>query len=166
MHATETRGANLAVRQTPPLTPAIARRRRTVAFYEMFADASRKPSSVYALTRKEPRRKPYDEREREVIHAGIRAGQITPEGLIRYRLAQIQDDLAQFSEAPLLEELLYLQLIREEAEALDAQSRAHALPTPDSIDAAVRETEDATLVGRVFCVLARSRRTLFHGDHS
>lgn len=165
MHATETRGANLAVRQTPQLTPAIARRRRDVAFYEMFDGVPKKPDAVYAVTRKQPRRKPYDEREREVIHNAIHAGEITPERYMRYRLAQMQDDLAQFAEAPALEELLYVQLIREQAEALDAQSRAHALPSPAHIDAAVRETEEASLVGRVFCVLARSGRTLFHGSH-
>jgi hypothetical protein len=101
-----------------------------------------------------------------MIHEAIRAGATTPERVIRYRLAQMHDDLAQFAEAPLLEELLYVELIREQAEAIEAQSLLRALPTPAHRDAAIRETEQASVIGRVFCVLARSRDALFHGAHA
>lgn len=166
MKATETRGANLAVRPTHPIEPRLEKRRRRVAFVEIVADARRLPAAWYAHTRRDPRNKLPSERERELIHEAIRAGATTPERVIAYRLFQMRDDLAQFSETPALAELLYVQMIREEAEAIDAQSTAHALPTPAHLDTAVRETEKASLLGRAFCVLARSGRLPLHGARS
>ena len=162
MNSTETRGANLAICPTQPVEPRLAHRRRLVAFAAMFSDAERQPQAVYGLTRKQPRVKLPDERERRIIHQAIRDGKTTPERVIHYRLFQLQDDLAQFDDSPALQDLLYLELVREQIEAIDAQSLAHAIPTPAHLDAAVRETEEASLVGRAFCALVRSGRLLMH----
>jgi hypothetical protein len=104
-------------------------------------------------------------RERDMIHEAIRDGDD----------AGARDPLSARADArrsravrrgAALEELLYVELIREQAEAIEAQSLLRALPTPANRDAAIRETEESSVVGRVFCVLARSRDALFHGVHA
>lgn len=171
MHqSTRTSAGSLATHQrAAAIDDRLAERRLRVALAEIIADAPSYPEPRWRwedVARTQPRSSMPFKREREMIHSAIREGKTTPEHVIRYYLARMHDDLAQFAEAPLLEELLYRQLINEQVQAIDAQSRAHALPSPAHIDDAIRETEESTLLGRVFCVLARSGRTLFHGDHS
>jgi hypothetical protein len=143
--STERSRANLAVRPLPErVHPKLTARRRLNALVELFADATRKPDAIHAQTRKQPRSTLPDERERTLIDEGIASGAISPERLIRYRLFQLQCDLAQFpSAAPQLEELIYVRLVREEAEAIEAQAIARALPTPANRADAVRESKEA-----------------------
>lgn len=82
--------------RSAPITARLEQRRRLVAFCELFSDASRKPDAIYDLQRSEPRCGLPDEKQRSLIHQGIREGYITRDRLIRYRLSQILDDLEQF----------------------------------------------------------------------
>jgi hypothetical protein len=119
----------------------------------------------YDVTRKDPRAALPCAKERAMIHAAIHESCTTPDAVIRYRLAQLHDDLAQFDAAPLLEELLYVELIRGQADAIDAQTRAHAFGTPTLELLAIRETEEATVVQRAYCAMKRASRSFLHVSH-
>lgn len=163
--ATKTSEVSLAAHQTQQrLDPRMAMRRLRVAFSSVVITTPEPRHPWDDVRRKEPRSALPCEKEREMIHAAIRQGCTTPDRIISYRITQLQDDLAQFHETPLLEEMLYQHLIREQAESMDAVTRAHAMPTPAHRDAAIRETEEASLVGRMFCLLMRSGRSLLHAS--
>ncbi|MDB4892190.1 MAG: hypothetical protein JWL61_4045 [Gemmatimonadetes bacterium] len=146
----------------PPMDPRLATRRLRIAFAEVVTRTPEPSAPWYDVTRSDPRAQLPCTKERTMLHAAIRQGCTTPERIIAYRITQLQDDLAQFNETPLLEELIYQHLVREQAESIDAVSRAHAMPTPAHRDAAIRETEEASLMGRVFCLLMRSGKSLLH----
>lgn len=154
MHTTKTSQVNLAIHQTAPRQdPRIALRRVRVAFAELVTKAPVPGHAWHDVTRTDPRTRLPCEKERAMIHDAIRQGCTTPDRVIRYHVARMQDDLTQFPEAPLLEELLYVQLIREEAEALDAQSIAHALPSAEHQEAAIRATAQVARDARLYCTL-------------
>lgn len=134
-----------------PITARLAERRRLVAFAELFQHAARKPDALYALTRKEPRCALPDEKQRQMIHDGIREGVISREQIIRYRATQLLDDLAAFPDAGSAAEALYVPMVREIAQALDAQTVAHGVPTPANQDTAVRESKEAIAVLELHC---------------
>lgn len=165
--STKLNQVHLAVHQTDPRPdPRMALRRMRVALAEVITQA---PTSMadawYDVSRKEPRAALPCAKERAMIHAAIADGCATPESVIRYRLFQMHDDLTQFGEAPLLEELLYVQMIQEQAEAIDAQSRAHALGTTTLELQAIRETEEATVLQRAYCAMKRASRSFLQASH-
>lgn len=133
----------LAARRIPTPDERLSYRRRVVAFCEMWQDAKRKPDAIYQLQRKDPRAKLYAERERKVIHDGIRAGLIPRARLIRYRLTQLLDDLAQYPGTAPTTDHLYAAAMREVAEAVEAQTMAHALPTDEHRTIARTQTREA-----------------------
>lgn len=149
--------AMLARRQTPPrLDERLALRRLRIAL--MAVIIARRPEPTHAwddVARTDPRAALPCEKERAMVHAAIHQGLTTPERVIDYRLFQMADDLAQFDEAPQLAELLYVRLIQDEAEALDAQSIDHALPSPTHHVAAIAATQQLVRDARVFLELAR-----------
>lgn len=169
MPATESSRSLLAKRRPSPLQipehPRVVRRRRLEAFLELFSDARRKPPVIYELQRAEPRVTTLpDDRQREIIHDGIRAGLIPRERMIRYRAQQLLDDLAQYpdetsaSGAP--SEALYVRLMTETAEAVEAQTLAHAMPTEANRERAVRETQESAAIAELQCrVLEMTPRT-------
>jgi hypothetical protein len=137
-----------------PMDPRMVFRRRREAFVELFADASPKPKAVNAITRTDPRTKLYDERQRAIIHAGIRDGVISRERIIRYRAQQLLDDFAQYpDEGGSSREQLYVRLMLEQAEAIEAQTVAHALPSEGNRLAAVRETREAIAIAELQCAV-------------
>lgn len=126
------------------VSPQIEERRRLVAFAELFADAPRKPDALHALTRREPRCQLPDEKQRSMIHDGIRAGVVSRERIVRYRATQLLDDLAQFGDTDAdAVDVCYVRAMIEIAEAVEAQTVARALPTDANRLAAVRETREA-----------------------
>ena len=152
--STEFRAARLATQRalTIPEHPRLVRRRRLAAFVELFNDAPRKPDALYELQRAEPRVKGLpDDRQREIIHDGIRAALISRERIIRYRAQQLLDDFRQFPDEASATDVTYTRLMLEEAEAIEAQTIAHALPTPSNIDAAIRETRELVAVAELEC---------------
>ncbi len=161
MKATSMTQTKLAVHQSaPPTDPRMALRRMRVALAEVITKAPTPQHFWHDLTREDPRSALPFEKERSMLHAAIAQGCTTPERIIRYRLAQMHDDLAQFAETPLLEEMLYVELMNEQHEALHAQARAHAFPG-DSLEMdAIRETEEANVVMRAYCWLMREGRSL------
>jgi hypothetical protein len=162
MNATEFSTANLAIRRiSDRIEPRVTLRRLHVAYHEIVAGAKRMPKCWYDLTRNRPTRFPF-ERDREYVHAAIREGATTPDRVISWRLKQLADDLAQFSEPLEMNELFFVRLICEQAEAADAQTRAHAMPTSLNRDLAIKETEEAWLLGRLYCALLRGGRAMLH----
>lgn len=150
--STEHQGSQLALRQTRhPISPRIEYRRRLVAFIELFADAVRKPDAIYALTRKEPRCRLPDDKQREMIHDGIREGMISRARIIRYRAAQLLDDLAQFPEESCPKDLLYIQAMIETAEMVEALTVAQGVPTETNRVTAVREAREAIATSELHC---------------
>jgi hypothetical protein len=157
MHTTEQNRAPLARRPLADrIHPRLEMRRRLSAFVELFADAPKMPAALNNLTRAEPRTKLYDERQREVIHAGIRDGLICRERLIRFRASQLMDDFAQFPDEASAHVVTYVRLMLEEAEAVHAQTIAHAMPTPGNIDTAIRETKKLVAVAELECAVLRA----------
>lgn len=129
--------------QSAPITQQIADRRRCVAFCELFSDAPRKPDFVYELQRRDRRHQLPDERQRRLIHDGIREGYISRERVIRYRAAQLLDDLAAFpSNTPANERLLAV-MLREIGEAIEAHIVAEGTPSSENRAGAVREGRQA-----------------------
>lgn len=160
--STERHGLRLATHPTQNrIDPRIQHRRRLIAFVDLFAEAARKPDAVYALTRKHPRCKLPDDRQRDIIHQGIRDGMIARARIIRYRAAQLLDDLAQFPEESCPNDLTYVSMMYEVAEAVQAQTIAHGLPTEGNITAAIRETRESIAVAELQCsFLARRARAM------
>lgn len=164
--STEFHRADLAVRPTRVRShPRIEWRRRLNALAELFLDVARKPDALYALTRRVPRCKLPDEKLRTMIHDGIRAGQISRARLIRYRAAQLQDDFAQFPDEASSQQVLYVQLMLEQAEAIEAQTVAYAMPTEGNRVAAVRETREAITIAELQCAMMLPSHPLPHGAH-
>jgi hypothetical protein len=159
MQTTTRRRATLArcPQHRPPSTgrsamdPRMVYRRRLEAFRELFADASPKPAALNAITRADPRTKLYDERQREIIHAGIRDGVISRARIIRYRAEQLLDDLAQFPGDACPNDALYLQFMREAAEAVEAQTLARGVATEGTRVTALRETQELIAVAELHC---------------
>lgn len=163
---TKLRPANLAVRQPAHrMDPRVAERRLRVALADLVTRTPTARTPWDDNRRREPRSALPCEKERAMIHSAIRNGCTTPERVIGYRLFQMRDDLAQFEEAPDVGELLYVQLIREQAEALDAQSQFHARRTPAHAEIAIKETEDVVTLGRAFVGLLRAGGALLHRTH-
>jgi hypothetical protein len=151
MTPTQFHRAALASRHSEPVSPALAIRRRLVAFAELFTDAARKPDALYGLQRKEPRCQLPDEKQRTMIHDAIKAGTISPARIIRYRLFQLQDDLAQYSKPVELADVCYTHVAKELGEAVEALAVARMQPTPGNIDAARRESAEASVASSAFC---------------
>jgi hypothetical protein len=158
--STNLNAATLATRPNlNRIEPRLAARRLLIA---LAAVPTRTPMPGHAwhdLTRTDPRSAMPFAKERGMIHDAIKQGCTTPDRVISYRLAQMKDDLAQFAEAPNVVELVYVQLVTEEAEAVEAQTLAHALPTAANRDAALRETEEASTIARAYCSLVKSGRS-------
>jgi hypothetical protein len=152
--------AMLARRQSPePVEPLLAARRLVIALANIPTRTPQPGHAWHDITRTDPRTAMPFAKERGMIHAAIKQGCTTPDRVIAYRLAQMKDDLAQFAEAPNFVELVYVQLVTEEAEAVEAQTLAHALPTAANRDAAIRETEEASTIARAYCSLVKSGRS-------
>jgi hypothetical protein len=150
--STEYQGSQLALRHTRhPISPRLEYRRRLVAFMELFADAVRKPAAIYALSRKEPRCRLPDDKQREIIHDGIRDGLISRARIIRYRAAQLLDDFAQFPEESGPKDLLFVEAMLQTAECVEALTVAHGLPTEANRIAAVRESREAIATTELHC---------------
>ena len=157
--------ANLATRRTHQRTdPRLQLRRLRVAFVGIVSAARRMPAPFYELTRTRERAYPF-EAERCYVHAAIREGATTPEKVVAWRMAQLHDDLAQFDEAPQLEDLVYVQLINEESEAVHAQTIAYAFPTPANREAALRETAEAVSFCHAFMQMVRAGGNMLRLSH-
>jgi hypothetical protein len=102
-------------------------------------------------TRETPRAMLPCERERTMLRAAIRQGCTTPERVLTYFLARIADAMADFAQPVDVSALVYTRLVQEQAEALEAQSLARALPSPERWQHAVRETRDVIHAAHVFC---------------
>lgn len=114
----------------------------------------RTPEPAYPwhdLTRETPRAALPFEKERAMLHAAIRQGCTTREKIVRYRAAQLLDDFAQFPDEGRALDVLYTNLVTEEAEAIEAQTIAHALPTETNREAAIRESREAIGVMELEC---------------
>lgn len=158
--------ASLAARQSATrVDPRMAYRRMRVAFAAIVFKTPEPKHLWHDNTREQPRSPLPNDKEREMIHGAIHQKCTTPELILRYRIAQLHDDYAQFENPPRLEDIFFVELIREQSQAIDAQARAHAFPTPENLEAAARETEDAVTLGQMCVQLMRSGRRLLHRAH-
>lgn len=154
--AKESLRANLAIRRTVErVDPRVQLRRLQVAFIAIVHGARRMPDRWYGLTERNRTCSYPFEREREFIHEAIRNGCTSPDRVISYHLTRLQDDLAQFPEALDASEVLYRRLVTEQAEAIEAQTLAHALATEEARERAVRETEEAITLGQLYVMDTR-----------
>jgi hypothetical protein len=126
------------------LTDRLAASRRKDAFVALFARYERKPDAIYDLTRAEPRCQLPDEKQRALIHDGIRASVITREQIIQYRAAQLIDDLAQFPGAEAVADAQYIPLMTEIAECVEALALVRGVPTPTNVERARKEASEAS----------------------
>lgn len=150
-----TTGQGIGIVAPAALTERFAQLARRDAFVALFVGAKRKPDAIYDL--QQGKTKLPDERQRELIHEGIRAGYITREQVVNYRLAQTADDLAQFPTGYTPQEAIFVQCVTEFAEAMEKITLAATLPTETNVTNAIRETREALLVGELH-VAALSQR--------
>jgi hypothetical protein len=115
---------------------------RRDAFVAVFANAPTKSRELIELTRSQPRCALPDEKQRRMIHTGIRAGYVTREQCVRFRLAQLIDDLGQFPAEGSAHETLYRLLMKETGEMVDWQTIARGTPTTENRARAVQETRE------------------------
>jgi hypothetical protein len=162
MNATNHHGAALARRQSGHrMDPRLAERRIRNALQEVIRNPAlpsgqRTPCPEYPWhdnTRAEPRAQLVCAKERELLEAAISQGCTTPAQVIEYYLVRIEDSLAHFESPHEARELVYIKLAIDEAEALQAQSVDHALPSPEHRRAAVEATHRVELDARLFCEL-------------
>lgn len=132
--------------QAAPITREIADRRRRVAFCELFTEAARKPGFIYELQRRDPRHPLPDARQHALIQQGIREGYISRERIIRYRAAQLMDDLSAFPNDSAANERLLAQLLREIGEGVESAIVAEGTPSLDNRTRAVRELREVGAV--------------------
>lgn len=132
-----------AIVRTAPITRAIAERRMRVAFCELFHDAPRKPAFIHELQRRDQRVPLPDQRQRALIHDGIRSGMISRERIVRYRATQLLDDLAAFPTAAPANERLLALVMREIGEAAESAIVAESVPSGENRMRAIRESKDA-----------------------
>lgn len=88
-----------------------------------------------------------------MIAAAIRESCTTREQVVAYYLNRLARSLRLFPDAaqyPLLG-VLYVHFTRENADALHAQSIAHALPTAENRARAVRETRELLPIAELTC---------------
>ena len=146
MKATSNQGPTLERRQpAAAIHPRMAEKRLRVA---LGAVATKYPEPNWPWednARKEPRAPLPCEKERDMLAAAIQQGLTTRDRVLTYYLARIADSMAQFPDAGrfALSDILYVRAMAEQAEALDAQARARAIPSPAHCDAAARETREA-----------------------
>lgn len=163
MKNTRTSEVSLARHQTQPrLSPRMAERRLRVALANVLTKTPMPRHAWDDNTRTDPRCTVACDREREMLHQAIRQGCTTPEKVVEYYLVRMADSLAQFDEAPLLEEMCYLQWFKEQGEAHDAVARLHVLPTHEHRESAIREVTEASFLSRVVGGLLRRGGSLRH----
>lgn len=131
------------------LTERLAEMARRDAFLALFVNAPRKPEAIYELQRSGCRTQLPGERQRRLIHDGIRAGYITREQVIQYRASQLQDDLAAFGGTIEPDEAVYVAFMTETAEAVDAATKAKGLPTRENVERCIAETREAIAVAEI-----------------
>jgi hypothetical protein len=151
--STESQGRRLApapnfrariTTRTARIMEACVRRRRRVAFCEMYHDAPRKPDVVYEQQRTEPRVPLPDEREHRLIEDGIRQGLITRARLICYRATQLLDNLGGFPRPTPPTERMLAHTFREIGEATQWALVAEATPSAENRERAARELREAS----------------------
>lgn len=105
------------------------------------------------LTRDEPRCDVPCGDERAMIHDAIRSGCTTRDRVLRYYLARIQDDMAQFPDAASIEtsDVLFIVAMAEMAEGMESVARAHTMPTHENRRAAVKEASEAIPILQLVC---------------
>jgi hypothetical protein len=158
--STESHTANLEVRRPAGSTdPRILMRRLQVAFIGIVAQAKRMPDRFYDLTEKNRKVSYPFERERDFIHEAIHTGATTPNRVLTYYLARIQDDMAQFNEPLRALDVCYVRFMAEFAEAVDKVTLAHGLGTDEAYTAAERETADIIPLAQL-CVAGAFRRPM------
>jgi hypothetical protein len=146
MKATSHEGPTLERRQPAArLDPRMALRRLRVALGAVVTKYPQPDWPWEDNARKEPRSPAPCEKEREMLTAAIRQGCTTRDRVLTYYLLRIQDSMAQFPDAAqfALSDILYVRAMAEQAEALEAQARARALPSPEHCEVAARETREA-----------------------
>lgn len=105
------------------------------------------------LSRETPRAALPCAKERAMLHAAIRQGCTTRAQVIRYRAQQLLDDFRQFPDECTASDVLYVRAMLEQAEAIEAQTIAHAMPTEPNRLAAVRETREGIAVQELLCAM-------------
>jgi hypothetical protein len=130
-----------------PILERLAEAERRDAFLALFANAPRKPDAIYEFQRSHCRLQLPDEKQRTLIHDGIRAGYITREQIVAYRATQLLDDLASFADTTDAADALYVAFMRESAEAVEAATYAHGIPTPQTKQNAAQQIKELVAVG-------------------
>lgn len=159
MKSTSHQGAPLARRQSAHrVEPRIAAQRLRVALQAVIADPSapsgqRTPEPEHFWhdnSREDPRAPLVCEKERAMLHAAIAQGCTSPMQIVSYYLTRLADSLNQFPEQLVVSDVLYVRLMAEEAEALEAQALARGLGTVEARAVAVRETQDVIGVAELY----------------
>lgn len=146
-----------------------ALRRLRIALADVIRDPAalsgqRTPTPAYPwhdVTRDAPRAALPCEKERAMLHAAIRQGCTTREKIVAYRAQQLLDDFAQFPDEASPNDIMFTRLLLEQAEAIEAQTVAHGLPTEENRARAIRESREAISVMELECRVLELRPRTF-----
>lgn len=108
------------------------------------------------LTRNEPRASHPCEKERAMIANAIRQGCTTPDQVLSYFLARLEDAMQEFAPPVRVKEVCFVRLIAEAAEMVDAQVLARGLDTSEARERAARETEDVIGIAQLYVAGTRN----------
>ena len=135
--------------RSAPIMARLAECERRDAFLALFANAPRKPDAIYEYQRSHCRLQLPDEKQRALIHEGIRAGYITRDQIVAYRATQLLDDLSAFAGSESAADALYVAFMTEAADAVEHNTIAHGMPTPDNVARAAQETRELVAVAQM-----------------
>lgn len=159
---TNHQGLRLESHQGPTLAePRMRLRRLRVALHALisFPGGQNTPtpeSPWHDLTRNEPRATHPCEKERAMIANAIRQGCTTPDQVLSYYLVRLDDAMQEFSPSVRLADVCYVRLISEGAEAVEWQTKAKGLNTPETHERACRETEDVIGIAQIYVAGTRN----------
>jgi hypothetical protein len=134
----------IVVRSASTLRARLAEGRRREAIQRLFSKAPRKPGAVYELQRSEPRAPLPDERLIALLEAGIARRDFDEQQLAAYFAELFMICAAQFSlAADVAEPATYGVTVKEVAEAFEAITVAHGVPTRENRETMAREVREA-----------------------
>lgn len=157
-------GPRLESHQPQHRDQRMAIRRLRVALHALIAfpggqNTPRPESPWHDLTRNDPRAVHPCEKERAMIASAIRQDCTTPDQVLSYFLARLEDAMAEFPNDITVSTVCYVRLMAEAAEMVEAQTLARGLGTDEAYTAAERETADIIPLAQL-CVAGAFRRPM------
>lgn len=141
-------------RQSNRTEPRRRLRRLRIALHAMIAypggQLTPEPEAPWHdLTRQEPRAAHPCEKERTMIANAIRQGCTTPQQVLSYYLARIQDSMEEFATPVRVSDVCFVRLIAELADVVESGTLARGLGTAEALQTFQRETAEVVPIAQL-----------------